>query len=93
MKSNKAPGLDCAITSEALQGGGKVMVDIMYKFCVEVIKTLTPPDQWITNVIVPLPKKGDLSLMNNYRGITLMSIAAKVYIRFCCPGSETMLTH
>ena len=37
------------------------------------------PEQWITNVIVPLPKKGDLSLMTNYRGISLMSIAAKVY--------------
>ncbi|KAI8486765.1 hypothetical protein Bbelb_355130 [Branchiostoma belcheri] len=35
--------------------------------------------QWTTNVIVPLPKKGDLSLMTNYRGISLMSIAAKVY--------------
>ncbi len=31
------------------------------------------------NVIIPLPKKGDLSLMTNYRGISLMSIAAKVY--------------
>ena len=40
---------------------------------------LTPPDQWITSVIVPLPKKGDLSLMTNYRGISLLSIAAKVY--------------
>ena len=30
-------------------------------------------------IIVPLPKKGDLSLMTNYRGISLLSIAAKVY--------------
>ena len=29
--------------------------------------------------IIPLPKRGDLSLMTNYRGITLMSIASKVY--------------
>ena len=40
---------------------------------------IKPPDQWITSVIVPLPKKGDLSLMTNYRGISLLSIAAKVY--------------
>ena len=40
---------------------------------------LTPPDQCITSVIVPLPKKGDLSLMTNYRRISLLSIAAKVY--------------
>ena len=40
---------------------------------------LTPPNQWITSIIVLLPKKGDLSLMTNYRGISLLSIAAKVY--------------
>ena len=29
--------------------------------------------------ILPFPKKGDLGLAKNYRGITLTSIAAKVY--------------
>ena len=29
--------------------------------------------------IVPFPKKGDLGLAKNYRGITLTSIAAKIY--------------
>lgn len=38
-----------------------------------------PPAQWISNLTVPTPKKGDLSLMNNYQGTTLMSISAKVY--------------
>ncbi len=79
MKVNKAAGLDSAITAEALQGGGEQMIDIIHAFCCEVYTTLTPPRQWITNVIIPLPKKGDLSLMTNYRGISLMSIAAKVY--------------
>ena len=79
MKTNKAAGLDCAITAEALQGGGDAMADVIHCFCAEVDSNLTPPDQWITSVIVPLPKKGDLSLMTNYRGISLLSIAAKVY--------------
>ena len=52
---------------------------VIHCFCAEVYSNLTPPDQWITSVIVPLPKKGDLSLMTNYRGISLLSIAAKVY--------------
>ena len=56
-----------------------MMANIVHKFCAEVFTSHTPPDQWITNVIVPLPNKGDHSLMTNYRGITLMSIAAKVY--------------
>ena len=79
MKTNKAAALDCAITAEALQGGGEAMADVIHCFCAEVYSNLTKPDQWITSVIVPLPKKGDLSLMTNYRGISLLSIAAKVY--------------
>ena len=54
------------------------MANIVHTFCAEIFTSHTP-DQWITNVIVPLPKKGDLSLMTNYRGITLMSIVVKVY--------------
>ena len=79
MKSNKAAGLDSAITAEALENGGDAMVDIVHGFCSEVYSSLTPPSQWTTSVIVPLPKKGDLSLMTNYRGISLLSITAKVY--------------
>ena len=79
MKTNKAAGHDCDITTEALQGGGDAMANVIHCFCAEVYSNLTPPDQWITNVIVPLPKEGDLSLMTNYRGISLLSIAAKVY--------------
>ena len=56
------------------------MANVIHTFCVEVSISIPPPDQWITNVMVPLPKKGDLSLMTNYRGgITLISIAAKIY--------------
>ena len=29
--------------------------------------------------ILPFPKKGDLGLAKNYRGITLTSIAVKIY--------------
>ena len=81
MKSNKAAGLDSAITTEALQYGGDAMGDIVCGFCSEVYSSLTPPSQWTTSVIVPLPKKGDLSLMTNCRGISLLSITAKVYIK------------
>ncbi|KAI8494386.1 hypothetical protein Bbelb_276120 [Branchiostoma belcheri] len=79
MKNDQAAGLDCAITAEALRGAGYVMASAVHAFCYKVFVTLTPPEQWTTNIIVLLPKKGDLSLMSNYRGISLMSIATKVY--------------
>ena len=58
-----------------------MVVSIVHGFCTcrEVYIGKIPPAQWVTNLIVPTPKKGDLSLMNNYRGIILMSIYAKVY--------------
>ena len=36
-------------------------------------------DRWMKWCILAFPKKGDLGLTKNYRGITLTSIAAKIY--------------
>ena len=36
------------------------------------------PDQWSENNLLPIPKDGDLSDTNNYRGIALSAIAAKI---------------
>ena len=36
-------------------------------------------DRWRKGCILPFPKKGDLGIAKNYRGITLTSIAAKIY--------------
>ena len=36
MKTNKAAGLYCAATKEALQGGGDAMTDVIHCFCAEV---------------------------------------------------------
>ena len=38
--------------------------------------------------ILPFPKKGDLGLAKNYRGITLTSIAAKIYNALLCNHIE-----
>ena len=37
------------------------------------------PDSWTKGILVPVPKKGDLSDVNNYRGITLTSIFSKIH--------------
>ena len=37
------------------------------------------PSIWLESQIIPIPKKGDLTLPTNYRGISLLSIAAKLY--------------
>ena len=57
------------------------MVDVLHQVCDAVFVRRIPPSQWITSTILPLPKKGNPYEMTNYRGISLMSIAAKVYNR------------
>jgi hypothetical protein len=39
------------------------------------------PDQWTILNIVPIPKSGDLTKTDNYRGKSLTSVVAKVYNR------------
>ena len=36
-------------------------------------------ERWREGCILPFPKKGNLSLTKNYRGLTLTSIAAKIF--------------
>ena len=54
-----------------------------------------PIDRWMKGCILPFPKKGDLGLAKNYRGITFTSIAVKIYnalLRNCIePKIENIL--
>ena len=36
-------------------------------------------DKWIKGCILPFPKKDDLGIAKNYRGVALMSIVVKIY--------------
>ena len=80
MRNNKAPGLD-KIPVELLKLGGQKIIDLLFPITQRVYNGEPPPWQWRVSKIVPIPKKGDPSLMSNYRGISLMSVAAKVYNR------------
>ena len=40
------------------------------------------PDPWKISNIVPVPKYGDLTKADNYRGISLTSIMAKTYVLY-----------
>ena len=53
------------------------------------------PDQWKTSIIIPIPKKGDLTKTDSYRGIALTSIPGKTLNRMILnrikPPLETIL--
>ena len=52
--------------------------DILLRHC-NAVYNQNPIDRWMKGFILPFPKKGDLGLAKNYPGITLTSIAAKIY--------------
>ena len=77
IKPNKAPGLD-GLTLEVwkLEKTQKYLRG----FCNETFNG-GRPNEWGISGIVPVPKKGDLTLCTNYRGKSLSHIASKIYNR------------
>ena len=81
LKRNKSPGPDYAMTSEVLKDGGDFIVDEVYRLCQLIYEHEQAPTQMTSSLIIALPKKGNLQLMCNFRGISLTSILAKVFNR------------
>ena len=75
IKNRKAAGLD-KIPPEVWKT--RQFDDILLRHC-NAVYNQNPIDRWTKGCILPFPKKGDLGLAKNYRGITLTSIAAKIY--------------
>ena len=78
MSQNKALGLDetCVQLMKI-----PALVPIFVKIMNFTLHNGYPPDQWLTSLLIPIHKKGEISDCNNYRGIALMSIAAKLFNR------------
>ena len=52
--------------------------DILLRHC-NAVYNQNPIDGWTKGCILSFLKKGDLGLAKNYRGISIISIAAKIY--------------
>ena len=69
IKNRKAAGLD-EIPPEVWKT--RQFDDILLRHC-NAVYNQNPIDRWTKGCILPFPKKGDLGLAKNYRGITLTS--------------------
>ena len=78
MKNNKAPGMD-GIAAEMLKAGDDTVVDWILKICNGAWTENVVPQDWKDGAIICLPKKGNLSDCDNWRGVALLSIPGKVY--------------
>jgi len=56
-----------------------------------VKNNLVFPNEWKICICVPFPEKGDITKMSNYRGITFMSITAKLYDRLLLNSMQDLL--
>ena len=67
----------------------------LHSICSEVWTSELIPKEWVDSVIVPIPKKGNLQLCDNWRGISLLSVAGKVFGRILAnriaPIAESVL--
>ena len=77
MKSEKAPGID-SITADLLRADTDTTVQVLHELFNKIWEEESVPEDWLRGLIIKLPKKGDLTSCENWRGITLMSIVAKV---------------
>jgi hypothetical protein len=80
LKRNKSPGSD-GITAEMLQAGWEQLARQMHKLCNKAWDEGTIPEEWGRSILVPIPKKGDLSNCSNYRTISLINHTGKVLLK------------
>ena len=80
MKCGKAGGLD-GVTADMLKAEDIMTPKLLKDILGQIWNSEEIPESWTTGLIVKLPKKGDLSDCNNWRGITLLSVTSKVLSR------------
>lgn len=78
LKKGKAAGDDGLHNEVWLFGDGKIVSGIT-KLINKVWKGERLPESWREGIISPIFKKGDRSKEKNYRGITLLNTAYKIY--------------
>ena len=86
-KSGKAAGPD-GIPPEAQNADIQTSTEIIHPLLVKIWENEQIPDDWKKEYLVKLPKKGDLSSCNNWRGIMLLSIPSKILTRIILVTQE-----
>ena len=79
LKTGKASGLD-KISAEMLKSGGTLIITFLIRLFNEIFSTGHYPQEWAKSIIIPIYKKGNKKLTDNYRGISFTSVLSKCYV-------------
>ena len=77
LKNHKTPGLD-NIPAALLKYGGEALKYEVWEIIQIIWRCEEMPGAWDTGNIIPVHKKGDKTICNNYRGITRLPTCYKV---------------
>ena len=80
LKNGKAAGPD-EIPSEALKADAEATAEMLLPLFRKIWEEEEIPHDWKEGHIIKIPKKGDLSKCDIYRGITLLSTPGKIFNR------------
>ncbi|CAH2207866.1 jg27125, partial [Pararge aegeria aegeria] len=78
LRNNKSPGSD-NIQGELIKYGGPRLHKEIHTLIDQIWSKERLPDEWKTAIISPLHKKGDVLECTNYRGISLLNVAYKIF--------------
>ncbi len=80
LKSGKAGGKN-GVLPEMMKCSGVPMLKRLVQLFQQIWEEGYVPSQWRDALIVPIPKKGDLNLSDNWRGICLLDVGGKFFVR------------
>lgn len=80
IKIGKAAGHD-RISPEMIKNIGERSIEVLTKLFNKIWTEERIPQDWEIGIILPIFKKGDYRECKNYRGITMISVIAKMYER------------
>jgi L-rhamnose mutarotase len=78
LKRKKAPGTD-NIPAEVVKHGGYILKHRMYNLILLIWTKEQLHMEWLQGIICPIYKKGERTICSNYRLITILNIAYKIF--------------
>ena len=80
LQNCKSPGPD-GLVNEMFKNSNDILHQCLCDLFNVILKTGTFPSSWGKGIIYPLHKKGPLTEVNNFRGISLLSSMSKIFTK------------